>query len=95
MGGNELNSGDGKGAWAVISFPWGRVLQAEGFLLRPDILLNRAVGILSGSADDRPAEIPVSWKPWEYHTVRTTVSEAMALGAEVPLRYIQSGSASD
>lgn len=95
MGGNERNSGDGKGAWVVISFPWGRVLQAEGFLLRPDILLgnllNRAVGILTGAADDRPADIPVSWKPWEYRTVRTTVSEAIALGADVPLRYIQAG----
>ncbi|MFI6847816.1 hypothetical protein OG535_29310 [Kitasatospora sp. NBC_00085] len=95
LGGNEVNSGDGKGAWVVISFPWGRILQAEGFLLRPDILLgnllNRAVGILSGAADDRPVDIPVSWKPWEYRTVRTTVSEAIALGAEVPLRYIQAG----
>lgn len=95
MAGNDRNSGDGRGAWAAISFPWGRVLQAEGILLRPDILLanllNRAVGILSGASDDRPVDVPVSWKPWEYRTVRTTLSEALALGAEAPLRYIQSG----
>ncbi|WP_239013292.1 hypothetical protein [Streptantibioticus cattleyicolor] len=64
-------------------------------LLRPDVLLanllNRAVGILSGASDDRPVDVPVSWKPWEYRTVRTALSEALALGAEAPLRYIQSG----
>ncbi|MFF3070023.1 hypothetical protein ACFVSN_30355 [Kitasatospora sp. NPDC057904] len=94
--GSEVHAGDGKGSWVIISFPWARILQAEGFLLRPDVMLgnclHRAGLILAGVSDHSRVHVPVSCSMTQFETVEMTMDDAYSIGAPAALRFAQTTS---
>ncbi|MEU4345319.1 hypothetical protein AB0H00_29390 [Nocardia sp. NPDC023852] len=89
---------DCRGTWSIVSLPHGLLLETEGRIIRPDImlgtLLRTAAGLQSGSYDDIIVELPIRTGTRKRYTRDTALSYLTSfeiLGNQSALNYYNQG----
>ncbi|UUN30351.1 hypothetical protein [Streptomyces sp. FIT100] len=86
-------SADGTGTYAVLSVPFAWVLQYQGHILRPEIMLGgllaHATFILSGSMDYTEVEVPISFKTPYFAVEKMPLWQAQVMGCSAAIRYLK------
>ncbi|MFC5802209.1 hypothetical protein [Streptomyces formicae] len=89
---NMLRSADGTGTYAIMSLPWGAVLQYQGHILRPEIMLGSLLAhaslILTGAMDYTEVHVPLSLKNQYFVTQKMPMWQVHTTGNHAAIRYL-------